>query len=120
MFYLQNNTWLLDNQYYGVYRNIKDHPERFTGIKQYHGKENSVRTLGPHIKFRGDQSATDDQCIAAAKHLCSINDNIIPATKWLLKNGYAWFSRALKERPHLFAGLKQQYYKNTRTLGEIL
>ena len=82
--------WLVQNGYSGLDQAKRKNPGMFSHIRQ----ERNTHTA--------------EEWVPEAERLAAENGGVLPNTKWLRRNGYRGLPLAVRNRPELFAHIKQK------------
>lgn len=92
---LPNIAWLDRNGYYGISRNIRLHPEKFSHMKQ----DKKLKMI--------------DEWISIAEELAEKNDGILPYGPWLREHRFSSIQNLMVKFPEKFSHIKQHRKRKT-------
>jgi hypothetical protein len=95
--------WLRKNGYSGLYRAIRNYPDKFSHIKQK--------------KYEQEPNKTPEEWVKIAEKLVKKNNGLLPCDSWLRKYGYGQINEAMKNHPGKFSHIIKEN-KSGRTPDE--
>ncbi len=100
---------LIENGNSVIVSDIRNHPERYKGMKQYFGKHGRVIIIGE-----------DNSARSLADKVAKENGGILPKSQHLRENNLRIIATDIRNHPERYKGMKQYYGKGNkiRTLGK--